>query len=161
MSVREKKGLGARRWWAMRLTFVVSLCGVASGVTPTAKLALLSGSGTSEAAPASFGLALPTSKSSALRLTLRWAGGLADGCSPDVGEWSSVESVAHDGFGVLAARSPNCTFGDRAVAAQKAGIRALIVYNTIEGIYRNRSHGEDKYDYECGNGESEVSTASK
>ncbi|KAH8070717.1 aspartic-type endopeptidase [Aureococcus anophagefferens] len=112
------------------------------------------------AAPASFGVALPTSKGSALRLTLRWAGGLADGCAPEVDKWSDVASVAHDGFGLLAARSPNCTFVDRAAAAAKAGVRALVVYNTVEGIYRNRSYAEDKYDYDCGNGRGAVDASS-
>ena len=127
-------------------------------VTPTAELTFATT--TLGAAPASFGVALPTSKGSALRLTLRWAGGLADGCAPEVDKWSDVASVAHDGFGLLAARSPNCTFVDRAAAAAKAGVRALVVYNTVEGIYRNRSYAEDKYDYDCGNGRGAVDASS-
>ena len=134
---------------------------VASCVTPTASLGILSGSGSSDAAPAAFGAALPTSADTALRLTLRWPGGLADGCAPDVGNWASVDGVARDGFGVLAARSPNCTFADRAAAAAAAGVRALVVYNTVEGIYRNRSAAEDKYDYDCGNGRGTTSAAAK
>ena len=151
----------AVRGWAV--VWVVGLVAWETrAVTPTTRsTGTAPPSGQAMAAPASFGAALPTSKSSALRLTLRWPGGLEDGCAPEVDKWSGVESVAHDGFGVLAARSPNCTFVDRAVAAARAGIRALVVYNTVEGIYRNRSHGEDKYDYDCDNGRSYVDGASK
>jgi len=88
----------------------------------------------------------------------RWPGDLLDGCDPAIAAWTDV-AAARDGFALLAARSPNCTFSDRAAAAAVAGIRALVVYNTIEGIYRGRSAGESETDYECGNGRSLVSTA--
>ena len=65
-------------------------CAVSTvAVTPTAELTFATT--TLGAAPASFGVALPTSKGSALRLTLRWAGGLADGCAPEVDKWSDAE----------------------------------------------------------------------
>ena len=59
------------------------------------------------------------------------------------------------------ARTHTGTFEDRAAAASKAGLKALIVYNSIEGIYRNRSHAEDQYDYECANGKSATSKSAK
>ena len=78
---------------------------VASCVTPTASLGILSGSGSSDAAPAAFGAALPTSADTALRLTLRWPGGLADGCAPDVGaaNWFGAPGTVMNGFGDCAA----------------------------------------------------------
>jgi hypothetical protein len=57
-------------------------------------------------------------------------------------------------FALLAARSPNCTFEERALAAEAINASALIVYNSLEGIYRNRSFGENKVDFECSNGKS-------
>ena len=132
--------------------------GVAGAVTPTAYMDI--GSTSYGAAGAAFGSGLPTSSDTALRLTLRWPGGLADACSPDTGAWAAVDAVARDGYGLLAARSPNCTFAERAAAAEAAGVRALIVYNSVEGIYRNRSAAEDKYDYDCDNGRGTAAKAS-
>ena len=66
-----------------------------------------------------------------------------------------------DGVAVLAARSPNCTFSDRVQAAARAGLRAVVVYNTIEGIYRNRTYATDKYDYDCSRGSGVVSKFTK
>ena len=59
-------------------------------------------------------------------------------------------------YSVLAARSPNCTFADRGTEAEKYGLKAVIVYNTLEGIYRNRTFAEPFVDYECRNGRSFV-----
>ena len=38
-----------------------------------------------------------------------------------------------------------------------AGLRAVVVYNAIEGIYRNRAYATDKYDYDCSRGSGVVS----
>ena len=122
---------------------------------PTATLKLEGGS-TLAVAPAALGSLLPPSKAQALHVTLRWAGGLADGCDPGVAKWPSA-SIRRDGVAVLAARSPNCTFSDRVQAAARAGLRAVVVYNTIEGIYRNRTYATDKYDYDCSRGSGVVS----
>ena len=124
------------------------------GAVPTGTLQL-EGGASLHVAPAALGSLLPASKQHALHLTLRWAGGLADGCDPKVDKWSST-ATRKDGVAVLAARSPNCTFADRAKAAAKAGLRAVVVYNTIEGIYRNRTYAEDKYDYDCSRGKGVV-----
>ena len=115
----------------------------AQAAIPTATLKL-EGGATLAVAPAALGSLLPPSKAQALHVTLRWAGGLADGCDPGVAKWPSA-SIRRDGVAVLAARSPNCTFSDRVQAAARAGLRAVVVYNTIEGIYRNRTYATDKY----------------
>ena len=127
----------------------------AHAAIPTATLKL-EGGATLAVAPAALGSLLPPSKAQALHVTLRWAGGLADGCDPGVAKWPSA-SVRRDGVAVLAARSPNCTFSDRVQAAARAGLRAVVVYNTVEGIYRNRTYATDKYDYDCSRGSGIVS----
>ena len=106
------------------------------------------------AAPAAFGMALPP-ESSSLQITLVAPDGLQDGCAPEVTLTRSRDSPS---WALLAQRSPNCSFSERAVAAQKLGAVALVVVNTVEGIYANRSFGEAKQDYECRNGESFVTS---
>ena len=88
-------------------------------------------------------------KASALKVELRRPDGLADGCVPAVAKHAPAGR-----FALLAARSPNCTFDERARAAEAVGASASIVYNTLEGMYRNRSHGESKADFECRRGRS-------
>ena len=104
-------------------------------------------------AQAVFGGTIPLSSSKPLDLTVLRPTGYQDGCEPVVRVPSHVET---GGFALLVQRSPNCTFGDRAVAAQSIGAKALIVANSIEGIYRNRSYGEALEDYDCSNGEGYV-----
>ena len=55
----------------------------AHAAIPTATLKL-EGGATLAVAPAALGSLLPPSKAQALHVTLRWAGGLADGCDPGV-----------------------------------------------------------------------------
>ena len=66
---------------------------------PTATLKL-EGGATLAVAPAALGSLLPPSKAQALHVTLRWAGGLADGCDPGVAKWPSA-SIRRDGVAVL------------------------------------------------------------
>lgn len=123
-------------------------------VTPGAELGIMGG-GKVLVAPAAFGDHLPSS-SKRLHLTVVKPSGYQDGCKPVVQVPTHVES---SGFALLVQRSPNCTFGERAVAAQGVGAKALIVANSVEGIYRNRSHGEEFEDYDCSNGEGFVESA--
>ena len=49
-----------------------------------------------------------------------------------------------------------CASRSRRVRIEGLGASALIVYNTLEGIYKNRTYGEKQTDYECDNGASWV-----
>jgi signal peptide peptidase-like protein 2B len=106
-------------------------------------------------AGASFGQPAPA-LASRLHLTVVRPQGYQDGCVPTV---KLPSAVAASGWALLTERSPNCTFGARAEAAEALGAAALLVVNTVEGIYRNRSHGDDQDDYDCGNGKGFVSSS--
>ncbi|KAJ8600129.1 hypothetical protein CTAYLR_003461 [Chrysophaeum taylorii] len=125
-------------WWWLVL-------GLVSGVAPSAELR--SAHERVYAAPAAFGRIEET-----MKFTLRRPVGLADGCEPQASSSSSKKE------GLFAARSPNCSFSDRAVAAKAAGFAALVVYNTIEGIYQNRSRAKAGEDFECENGKATASS---
>jgi len=99
-------------------------------------------------AEATFGQPAPT-YALRLHLTVVRPQGYQDGCEPKV---KLPSSLASNGWALLTERSPNCTFGARAEAAEVLGASALLVVNTVEGIYRNRSHGDNRYDYDCSNG---------
>ncbi|CAN0017698.1 unnamed protein product [Scytosiphon promiscuus] len=121
--------------------------GPAEAVLPTGELRLADGN-SAYAAPAWFGLQLPE-KEQATYLPLRVPEGSADGCG-DV----TVDSPPADGTGfVLLVERGNCFFDVKALAAQEAGAEGLVVMNTVEGIYQDKSAATDKYDYECDNGE--------
>jgi hypothetical protein len=55
-------------------------------------------------------------------------------------------------------RSPNCTFSQRAAAAEALGAAVLVVVNTVEGIYRNRTHATAREDFDCDEGEGSVAS---
>ncbi len=78
---------------------------------------LLVGSTKIFAAPALFGEALPD-EATPLALTVLRPLKLQDGCDPNV---TVPTSVGASGFAILVQRSPNCTFGARALAAQRLG----------------------------------------
>mmetsp|Transcript_25764 Transcript_25764/g.79257 ORF Transcript_25764/g.79257 Transcript_25764/m.79257 type:complete len:598 (+) Transcript_25764:66-1859(+) len=107
-------------------------------------------------AVAEFGRALPTSRSRGLRLTLRFPprNRNRDGCAVETEWWDDDADGA-----LLSARSPNCTFAERAVAASRAGVAAVVVYATPEGVYSNRTFAEPS-DYDCANGRSWVASRS-
>lgn len=123
-----------------------------NGAAPTAVVEVISSGMKVRAAPATFGRRLPSTKEDALTVHLVHPNRNEDGCS--------LEAVGETGWAIFAARSPACTFADRGIAASKAGYEAVVVYNTIEGIYRNRSYADAKTDYECDNGKSWVRNAS-
>jgi len=130
---------------------VAALAATAEAVVPDAQLDLGGGSHVF-AASAAFGAALPAS-SSRLKLTLVRPLDLQDGCSPKV----NLNGVS-GGWALLTQRSPNCSFEDRAVAAQGLGASLLVVANSVEGVYRNRTHADAKDDYECSRGSGYVVT---
>ena len=122
-----------------------------NAVIPDGELEVSDGPGSAFVAPGFFGDRMSTlpEKASALKVELRRPDGLADGCAPAV-----ARPAPAGRFALLAARSPNCTFDERARAAEALGASALVVYNTLEGMYRNRSSGESKADFECRRGRS-------
>jgi hypothetical protein len=105
------------------------------------------------AAQAAFGTPVPSAVDE-IEVNLLRPMGLQDGCHPQINPSISKKLK----FALLVQRSPNCTFSQRAIAAQKVGASALVVQNSLEGIYRNRSYAENKVDYDCNNGESWTSS---
>ena len=139
---------------------------VTESVIPSAILSVRSSNGKGGstgkklfAAPAAFGLELP-SESGRVRFSLVTPNGLQDGCEPELKPTFEAIKDTSINYALLVQRSPNCTFEQRALAAQKIGASAIIVQNTVEGIYHNRSHAEAQSDYECSYGKSYVSTLS-
>lgn len=74
-------------------------------------------------AGASFGQPAPA-LASRLHLTVVRPQGYQDGCVPVV---KLPSAVAASGWALLTERSPNCTFGARAEAAEALGAAALLV----------------------------------
>lgn len=130
------------------LFFLLALRGVCRAATPTAIIEVAS-TGVKVRATASGGR-LPASRheSHSMPLSSPSSDHFLDGCDL---------SPPNSGSGaILSARSPNCSFSDRATSASAAGYSVVVVYETVEGIYRNRSSAEDKADYDCAKGESWV-----
>lgn len=98
-------------------------------VLPTATLRLSDGSST-YAAPAYFGSQLPE-ESDASFLPLRVPTGSQDGCST-----VEVDDVPEEGGYTLLVERGNCFFDEKALNAQEAGAVAVIVRNSLEGIYQ-------------------------
>ena len=74
-----------------------------------------------------------------------------DGCSP------TIPRLQHNSqFYLLVARG-NCSFIEKAIAAETAGAKAIVIYNSIEGIYQGNSFASST-EYECNNGKSYVPT---
>lgn len=80
-------------------------------------------SGKVYAAQASFGASIPMQTSSSLNVNLVRPLGYQDGCKPTIS--SSIKNM---NFALLVERSPNCTFSDRAIAAQKIGPLCIFFY---------------------------------
>lgn len=116
------------------LLLVLTGAGLVEAVLPTGELRL-SGGGLAYAAPAWFGLQLPE-EAEAEYLPLRVPTGDPDGCS-DV----TVADAPAEGFVLLVERG-NCFFDVKALAAQEAGAKGLVVRNSVEGIYQVRSSFE-------------------
>lgn len=104
--------------------------GPAEAVLPTGELRLSDG-GTAYAAPAWFGLQLPE-EDGAEYLPLRRPSGDADGC----GDVTVADAPADGGGFVLLVERGNCFFDVKALAAQEAGAKGLVVMNSVEGIYQ-------------------------
>ena len=60
---------------------------------------------------------------------------------------------------VLLLERGDCSFYDKAKNAQDAGASAVIIYNSLEGIYAGKSYASSR-DYECSDGEASVSASS-
>lgn len=74
-----------------------------------------------------------------------------DGCSP------VIPRLQHNSqFYLLVARG-NCSFVDKAIAAETAGAKGIVIYNSIEGIYQGNNFASSS-DYECNNGQSYIPT---
>lgn len=98
--------------------------------------------------PASFATELPYDEfSSEYYKILELQGDSKLGCD------TSTMKISNDfvsPFLLLIARG-NCTFETKALNAQKLGASGVIIYNTIEGLYRN-SEVAPPGEYECKNG---------
>ena len=94
-------------------------------VLPTASLRLTNG-GRVYASAAWFGLQIPEEEDATF-LPLRVPSGDADGC-----EGVSVDDAPSGGFVLLVERG-NCFFDVKALAAQEAGAKGLVVMNSLEG----------------------------
>ena len=106
---------------------------------PTASLRLSNGE-TAYASPAWFGLQIPEEENASY-LPLRVPSGDADGCE-DV----QVEDAPDGGFVLLVERG-KCFFDVKALAAQEAGAKGLVVMNSLEGIYQVRCDALDRTDF--------------
>uniref|UniRef100_A0A7S2H102 PA domain-containing protein n=1 Tax=Octactis speculum TaxID=3111310 RepID=A0A7S2H102_9STRA len=136
---------------ASRMGLVLVTLNSVLGALPTGEIGLHhTGGAKIYCAPAVFSPYLPE-ESEHLSLKIVRPTNLQDGCDPKLP--TSVVANARD-YALLVQRSPNCTFEARALAAQQTNVSGLIVQNSIEGIYKNRSYTTDKYDYECDNGRS-------
>jgi len=121
----------------------------AGAVVPIAELSLSHGRGHLLAAPAAFSDTIP-SKGRRVHLSLVRPKGLADGCSPEFTE--EALALGSESLALLVRRSSNCTFGHRAAAAEALGASAIVVANSVEGMYRNHTYATAQQDYDCSNG---------
>ena len=100
-------------------------------------------------APGGFGDALPDESDTLYRKLVQPLGD-EDGCSPEVPQLFPKNSQ----FYLLVARG-NCTFTEKAAAAEAQGAKGVVIYNSLEGIYQGNEWA-DSSDYECANGEAWV-----
>ena len=118
-------------------------------ITPTGELQIRQSSTVIYLAPGNFGDDLPDSGDTIYRKLVRPLGD-SDGCSPEVPTLFPKNSQ----FYLLVQRG-NCTFTDKAIAAENVGAKGVIIYNSLEGIYQGMDYA-DSIDYECNNGEAYV-----
>ncbi|KAG5180775.1 putative growth-on protein GRO10 [Tribonema minus] len=116
-----------------------------SAVLPTAQLVVDSGEGSGYAAISSFSSVLPSSTSAA------WTPMVVPSGSRTACD-EALDIKASPPFIVVAERG-ECSFDFKAGSAKAAGASAIVVVNTWEATYGGREYGEDRTDYECGNGE--------
>lgn len=99
-------------------------------VIPSAGLRISDG-GLAYASPAWFGIPIPE-EGDAEFLPLRVPSGDADGCDN-----VTVEDIPEEGGGfVLVLERGNCFFDVKALNAQEAGAKGVVVMNTVKGIYQ-------------------------
>ncbi len=136
--------------------FCVVWCGLvhfSSAIIPSVEFQLNEQGKGGYAAPSAFGENLESVKSKWLPLAVPEMG--KDGCSN-----VRVKDDIKPPF-ILLVKRGNCSFASKALAAQNIGAVGLMVANTLEGIYGNRSQVESKLDYECADGKSWVKEVSK
>ncbi len=136
--------------------FCVVWCGLvrfSSAIIPSVEFQLNEQGKGGYTAPAAFGENLMSVQSKWLPLAVPETG--RDGCS-NVRVKDGIKSPF-----ILLVERGKCSFASKALAAQRIGAVSLIVANTLEGIYGNRSQVENKLDYECANGKGWVKEVSK
>ena len=132
MGLRRRRGL-SRAAPSGQALVILLLIGAnrtnrVDAVVPTASLRVSSGE-TAYAAPAWFG-PQPLDQEDAIYMPLRVPSGEFDGCK-DV----SVDDQPTAGFALLVERG-HCFFDVKALAAQTAGARGIVVMNSLRGIYQ-------------------------
>lgn len=75
-----------------------------------------------------------------------------DGCNPE------IPRLQHNSQFYLLVSRGNCSFIDKAIAAETVGAKGIVVYNSIEGIYQGNDYASST-DYECDNGQSYIPTS--
>ena len=119
------------------------------GITPTGEMQIRQSSTVVYLAPGAFGADLSDESDTIYRKLVRPIGD-ADGCAPQVPTLFPKNSQ----FYLLVQRG-NCTFSEKASAAEGVGAKGVIIYNALEGIYQGNDFA-DSVDYECNNGEAYV-----
>lgn len=118
-------------------------------ITPTGEMSIRQSTVVIYLAPGSFGNDLSDESDTIYRKLVQPAGD-DNGCAPEIPQLFPKNSQ----FYLLVARG-NCTFTEKAVAAEAQGAKGVVIYNSLEGIYQgNDWAGSD--DYECNNGEAYI-----
>lgn len=121
----------------------------ALGITPSGEMSIRQSTTVVYVAPGGFGDDLPDESDTIYRKLVQPVGDV-DGCSPEVPQLFPKNSQ----FYLLVARG-NCTFAEKAAAAEAQGAKGVIIYNSLEGIYQGNDWA-DSSDYECDNGQAWV-----
>lgn len=130
---------------------LVSLCCFSVAVIPLGEITTHKIEGTTTtiyAAPGRFGEPLKR-ESEAGFMKLVSPIGDPNGCNPEIKYLRPNQA-----FLLMVARG-NCTFLDKTIAAANIGALGVVVYNSLEGIYKNNDYASSD-DYECDNGSAYV-----
>jgi len=120
-------------------------------IIPTGELKIRRTDNIIYVAPGSFGTSLEKESETSYKRLLLVNGDTHDGCeNPSV----SIKNI--QSFYLLVSRG-NCSFVDKAIAAESIGAVGVIIYNSLEGIYQDRSYALDT-DYDCDKGSGYVTS---
>jgi hypothetical protein len=122
----------------------ISLLASCYAVIPSGEIKIHQTAGTVYVAPGTFGKSLLDESSTIYRKLVIPAGD-SHGCDPIIPMLPKRSE-----YYLLSARG-NCSFEDKAVAAEAVGAKAVVIYNDLEGIYQGNDFA-DESDYECDNG---------